>query len=81
MTAKTPNQRRQDAGYKQRAQNDRCATCAMHTASSLRFQAGRNDLHCMELNAPVKSTGTCSVYLPSRNSDMPSMAIQKEIAA
>ena len=81
MTAKTPNQRRQEAGYKTGATKDRCATCAMHTASLLRFQAGRNDRHCTELDAPVKAGGTCNFYLPGRNADMLDMESFEEIAA
>lgn len=81
MTGKTPNQRRQEAGYKTGATKDRCSTCAMHTASLLRFQAGRNDRHCSELDAPVKASGTCNFYLPGRNADMPDTESFGEIAA
>lgn len=81
MTAKTPNQRRQEAGYKTGATKDRCATCAMHTASLLRFQASRNDRHCTELDAPVKAGATCNFYLPGRNADMVDAESFGEIAA
>jgi hypothetical protein len=71
VATQTPNKRREQAGYKAGATKDRCATCAMRTASVLSLQAGRNDFHCAELDAPVNATGTCRFYLPDRNADMP----------
>ena len=65
------NRLREQAGYKTGATTERCATCAMRTASVLSFQAGSNDLHCAELNAPVNATGTCQFYLPDHNADIP----------
>ncbi len=68
MTTKTPNDRRREAGYCTGARKELCATCAMVTTSKLRLQASRNDRHCVELDAPVKASGSCNFYLPGRPS-------------
>lgn len=81
MSATTPNQRRLDAGYKTGATKDSCAKCAMHSPSKLHFQRSRYDLHCAELDAPVKTHGSCSLYLPGPDADIPGMADELPDAA
>ncbi|MBS0368441.1 MAG: hypothetical protein JSS57_04470 [Proteobacteria bacterium] len=81
MTAKTPNQRRQEAGYSTGAKKDRCSTCAMCSSSHLKHMATRSDRHCIEIDAPVSASGTCDLYLPGRNNDMPELPDMEARAA
>lgn len=74
MKITTMAQRRMEAGYSTGAKKDRCSTCAMCSASKLKYQGARSDRHCIELDAAVSASGTCTFYIPGRNNDMPEEA-------
>lgn len=77
----TVSERRKAAGYSTGAKKDRCSTCAMCSSSHLKHMATRSDRHCIEIDAPVTASGTCDLYLPGRNNDMPDNADLEGLAA
>lgn len=71
IKTKTMAQRRAEVGYSSGAKKDRCSTCANCGETKLKYMAIRSDRHCTEIDAPVSASGTCHLYLPGSNNDMP----------
>ncbi|GLT20815.1 hypothetical protein GCM10007933_02670 [Zoogloea oryzae] len=57
-----PNDRRQAAGYTKSAQHNTCAECTHCAPSLLKLQRTRADRHCTEIDAPIKTSGSCRLF-------------------